>query len=346
MKKTDNVSIVRIRRDAFFWGSIVLAMWIFFAFNIYARDYENYRNLYNTCIAGYKINGIEFGYVILMKIAGIFRLDFRKFHVLIATIYIFCIARFVNNHAEKRSIIMLLIVLYPYILDTIQLRNALAECVLLLGYDELLYITKEGVDAKKIFKFLLIVTCAAQFHTSAYMYVLLLLIVLKERMLNIVVFWGLGIELILICFSNKILLRLSFLIPKAQLYVQNGAWSTKLLTKIVFLILVVGIPAFLKILQGIENSDEYKLTYKISIICILYYLFFTIDVDFFRIYRNCIIYIYISLINNIGRLSLEKKKVLFYAGVFIFAIMMNYAFIAYQSDNINNIITYNSLWKR
>lgn len=343
MKNINNKLI--IKKDSLLFYSYVIIMWIFFAFNYLNADYKNYESLYNIIASGIKDMGIEKGFSLLISIVQMVTLEFKYFHVVLATIFMIFIVMFINKFAEQRLFVLVLYSVFPFILETIQVRSALADCVMLYAFMVLLKVEEREKLKKNSIIYVIVVLIASQFHTSAIAYTLFMLILFNEKVLEVIVGFGLGIELMALFFRNQLILLIGYIFPKGGVYISNGLWNTKLGTKILFFIVVVGIPFVLKKLIYSEYYPQSRLIYKICLISALYYILFCIDVDFFRLYRNCFLYIYIGVSNCLHNMKNNIVKYLCYIILMICVFLINYAFIAFDSQNIYNIVHYNTLWK-
>lgn len=334
-----------VKRDWIFFYCYAVVLWILFAFNYKNNDYSNYENLYIIVGHGIKDIRIEKGFTIFMNLVQSVNFDFQQFHILISLIYIVSIVLFLNKYAQERLYVLILFSIFPYILDTIQIRNAMAGCIMLYGYSILLEIEKNGITKKNIIKYIVIVFFAAQFHSLAYAYLLFLMVLIDEKILEIIIGFGLFLEIVLLFFKNRIVQIIGAIFPKINTYVLGGLWNTKYITQIMFLIMVIAIPIlYKKVIFNDENKIS-VLTYKITLSCALFYILFSIDVDFFRLYRNCFLYIYIAISNCLN--NKKNNNIYIYYGIFTLVVIgMEYAFIVYDSENINNIMRFNTIWNK
>lgn len=147
-----------------------LVMWLVDAFyvqnsNLYFSDYMEYYNVYN----GYKQNYFEVGYYYCGLLARILGLNFFWFRLIIISITLILMRDSILKYAKKPGLITLLYMIHPFLLQCIQIRNALSIAIVIYS---LRYLTEENL---KIKKFVICILIATLFHSSAILYFIILL---------------------------------------------------------------------------------------------------------------------------------------------------------------------------
>lgn len=319
-------------------------LWILFSFNTINNDRENYKALY------YNINelesidsGVEIGLQICMEIAGEWGLSYEHFQIVLASIFLILISIFIREYALNPLYCLLLYAVFPFVLDTIQLRNSISYIIIFFALINLYNAKINPNRIGYVYRYILLILFATLFHKIALIYFVYIIILFDEKKIKKIVYIFFGIELLVIFFFPSYINIMAKIIPKIQIYLDLGLFSTKLTTKFLFLILIISIPFAYKMLIAISHSKDSftKFCYLISWVSGLLYIFYIIDVDFFRIYRNLSLMLYIGIGNMIERITNRQRKMLYQIVLLFVTILLATFFIAYHSNNIKNLLLNN-----
>lgn len=336
------ISIQRINIIYLLYG---ILLWCLFAFNTENNDYGNYLALYNYTSLGGTDVGIENGYNILMRLCSLMGLSFQGFRCIYAAICLMLVMNFIRRCATSYTYVFILYSIFPFILNTIQIRNYMAIGIMLNAIVFLYKGLNEGKIKRTIFWFVFFVALAAQFHRISYVYLLLLLTCTKTRVLKWIYSVGLIFEITIVFLFPNYRNIIGMFSDKAALYLSEDWLHTQTWTKIVLIIFVIAVPYAMRYFSLAEfMGDRFlEFCYKIMLVGGLYYIFYTISIDFFRIYVGLFPIVYVGYSNAFDKMKLKDNKNIYRIGLLIFALSLCYAFIGFRSNNIYNFFHYNLL---
>ncbi|WP_147404955.1 EpsG family protein [Oceanobacillus halophilus] len=141
------------------------------------NDYVNYKIDYETASNQGLMDSKEIGYMLLLKFGNILNLDFFTFRLIILGICLIVIYfGVIKRYSYNSNYILLAYMLYPMIIDSEQFRNFIALTILLYGIRFL-----GSYKIKNKIKFLLTIIIASSIHVSFALYIVLLLVDLKNK---------------------------------------------------------------------------------------------------------------------------------------------------------------------
>lgn len=286
-------------------------------------DDEIYIRYYNFARKGV----FEPGYYYLTKLSVLCGLSFKQFRGIIIIISLFLLYKGVRSLGINKNIVFSLYAIYPFTLDVIQLRNFISLALVIYSIQ---FLRQDSYRAKV--KFCIIVLLSASMHVLSLIYLILLLankhvveIKWRQRLLE-----AMFLFFILISFAIKASgslrqlvyhIFLSFNETKGQAYVTWGInwgfvfyWGSELL--------------FLYIAYKIKDDERYRIYnnyFWINLVLAFAFPLLTVNVNFYRIYRNINILNYGMLENLI-----KKRKKIFMISLFILAMIMNFYFNIYN----------------
>lgn len=333
-----------LRAGSVFCFLVVAFLWAFFAFNTENADRPNYVNLYELNAAGGIDRGIEPGYQMLSKACALIGLSYNGFQMVLSTLSLGMLFFFAAENAENPAFVMILYGIFPFVLDTIQVRNTLAMCFVTYALKHLdRYVTDHR--RSEILKFIVLVLLGASFHIIALVYLIYLILAFPPKWLRIFMTAGFAIELACIPLGFRIMVLASRFFPKMLKYVEVGFGGTKLYTKVLFaMLLAVIFIAFWLVRRAGIRSKLAEGCYWVTLIGFFYYVILIFDVDFFRIYRNLVPFLLVGASNAIEGLRKRENRVICRIALLGLSIGLCYFFIDIYTDNIANILHYNRLW--
>lgn len=153
---------------------ILLLMWLFFWGNTMNPDYEGYSNLYSKIQNGVPMLGktsMEPGFILMMKLSSLFGLNYRGFLILTTLCCYLLIHSIVRLYGKNYSYVYLLYLIYPYLIDVIQIRNFIAMSILIYSVR---YLINDELYSK--IKYIVLLLIAASIHRMFIIYLPMMLI--------------------------------------------------------------------------------------------------------------------------------------------------------------------------
>lgn len=239
---------------------VFLVLWLLFAFNTVNNDRGNYCSLYYYINNSGNFNrGIEIGFQLCMKYAYDLGFTYEQFQILIATIFLFAISLYIKEYSLDPLFNLILYAIFPFVLDTIQLRNSLALVFILMAFH---YLYKANIEKKKIYviAFAIFILIASLFHQVALIYLLYSIALYDTKKVKKIVCIVFMAEILTIFLFPRYIDAIGMIFPKVQFYINRGQFSTKLITKFLFLILIVAIPIIFHLLN--YNSKKINSFHK------------------------------------------------------------------------------------
>ncbi|WP_368259059.1 MULTISPECIES: EpsG family protein [Enterococcus] len=318
----------------------ILIMWAIFSFNTDNVDMDTYKYLYYILpsLPLKETVGLEFGFVIIIRIFNYLSLNFQFFNFFIGSFCIVLLVRFVNLVSNNKFLVYILYFIFPFFLDVVQTRNTIAYLIVLNSLKFLL--------EKKHLKFIFSVVLASFFHVSALFFLIFLLVNYKKT--NILTLFFIPVPLVLILFK-EIISKLLLFLPNGYKYVVYLQGTSMSIVFIVYILLVINYIASIFVSQNnlILNKkynylDKFQIYFikKIPIfnlLLILSVVLVSLDVDFFRIVRNMMILNYVNLSFTIYKGKLLKSSSMFFS-IIQFTIIIIFAYLFLYTNQIDTVI--------
>lgn len=314
----------------------LLSIWVLFFTNIQNPDYDNYVYMYYN-----GSNRVEWLFLVVNNLC--FKLGF-SYHLYLAIISgcaFAIVGKFIKKNSLNPSLVLLLYIFFPFMIDIVQIRNFLVSVILLYSIQFILAGSK-----KDLFKFFVCIIIASGFQYIAYFYLLFLLIpfLMKTmKMFNVraryIIFFVYLCTIIL--FSNKIILSsignvfTYFIDDYYQSYFEiktNLGYIFYWIFQLASIYLLVYSHKIIKgkVLQ--KNGEKShilirfsEVTLIINIILILAFPLYVFRTIFTRIIRNILILNFVTYSNAFSLLRRDSaKKTLFLCSVLILNFLILY----------------------
>lgn len=326
-------------KTAVVFTTLIVVLWILFAFNYLNNDREAYKQLYN---AKFFYGSVEIGYQLFSKILKVF-VDFDGFQVVMSIGIMLCIGILLWKYSHDPLYSLMLYALFPFVLDTIQYRNTIAFCI--INYALFVLYKYKDIDRRKGFVFyIMLIIFAGLFHRIAFIYLAYLLLYLPPKMTKKIIFAGVFAEICMFLLFPKYIQDILSFSSKAMMLYGKG-FSTAFSTRIIFIVFLGIIPVMFLFLgrqeHCIMNQEDVRfLEYckMISYMSILWYPLLIINVDFFRIYRNLIPLMEVGVVNYAVTLQKKWEYMLWKIILLIFNLLLAYFFIVRYSNNLQNLM--------
>lgn len=284
---------IRKRHSKFVFFLSFVFLWILIAGNTHNPDLQAYKNIY------YGDNrSIELGFVLLTKLFRNMNISFEAF---VAIISFFCLVMTfttIKLYTKNLNLVMGLYMIYPFVIDAIQLRNFIATSIVIFS---IRYLLRNNLKNK--LKYVFFIILAGMMHQLFFFYLLFLLIDIKKRNTKIKVIVGSSLLFSVLVFLNGNSIPLLDQILPISPEKYRRYFSTKLrygfLINWSFNLLYLFLINLSKkrVSQNkneldVSNIERYiTLVFWINVVTVVFFPLYMLNVNFYRLYRN------ISLIN-------------------------------------------------
>lgn len=152
----------------------VILFTVLFAGNTYNADSIAYSQNYNNILNGNFDKSFEFGFQFLNFISSKIGFSYNEFLLIISSLGLILILSTIRLYTKNISYTFSLYLLYPFIWDTIQIRNFLAMSIIIFGSRYIL------TTNKKYFKYILCVCLASSMHITSMFYIVGIFVGIKS----------------------------------------------------------------------------------------------------------------------------------------------------------------------
>lgn len=285
----------------------------------FSNDLMNYEIEYNNFLLGFSSN-YEVGYVLLMTMGSYFTNDFYIFKSTVSGILLIFLFNNIRKYSPNPHFIISFFSIYLLILSAEQFRYFIGFTIFSIGLTQLIFSEKKY---KKI-KFTILTLFASTMHISFLVYLLFLIINLKNKNIKKELFigiFGLLFSVIVFLNGNKIPGVNSFIrefeTEKISIYF-NQSTNFGFLYVVILQAINILLSYFLyKFCTKNENDKNKKITsiiFKINILSTLFFPLIMTQITFYRLIRNLLIINYFAvgiLFNNVQVPKLGKALYLF-----------------------------------
>lgn len=288
---------------------------LFFATDV--PDFENYERVYNYIGAGANYISTGVGWLYLCKLGNIIGFTYKEFEIAIFFVCALLIRSIINRFIYERKYqvyIWALYLLFPVLLECVQIRFFVAETIVLFSIP---FLTEKKVLG--YLKFLICLMFASSIHSATFFYILFILIpVLNKikKMLMIIIFFS---SIMILIGKDLIITIASIYLDEMRisryLYSTDGVGTYGIIaytaTLLVFLLIAK------RCLELEIRSDNKRIKdflnffYQSAYLSCLVLPLSTFDTNFFRVQRPMWLIMYIALailrMNGVKRLYLFSK---------------------------------------
>ncbi|MGN1042051.1 MAG: EpsG family protein [Christensenellales bacterium] len=326
----------RVKKNRFFLFAVIFIIWLLFALNNGNIDYANYKNEYDAIGMGNGSGYFEIGFEFIMRIGGFLHMSYAVFLAVLATICVIFLYKIIGFFARNNTFVWILYLIYPFVFDVVQYRNLLAALICLYA---LRFIV--GKDKLGVLKYVAHVLLAMTFHMSAIVYLLFLLIKIKNWKRLTVLCLIINVLMITALFTKE---HLESLLTKLRLdrYVRydiSGSVSTFVQYLLVYL--------FFLALSLIKYRRRYNcVAFKLVLIISVYVPTILLNGTAARLFRNAFLLIYCILAAESGYVDKTTQRFINFAMFFamLFVAWMQLGSGLYYDGVLVPVITENWLW--
>ncbi|HCF38842.1 MAG TPA: hypothetical protein DER56_07280 [Thermosipho africanus] len=350
------------KRSKIITAFLIIIMWILFGWNTGNADYYNYNIAYNYFSNSPWVYNKELGFQLLCKISNFLGLEYGQFLILTSIIGLLLIRSTVKKYTKNTAFVLSLYFVFPFLLDAVQVRN-------FLSMSTIIYALRFLIDKRGFYrmKYILFVIVASTFHYAALFYLTFLLAEVRNTKKLTAYCIFISVIGVLSSYTGIIPKLVSGITSSAKVY---GWFTDRMSLGIIIMIIIHMVALFLihyaksRIIKGerkikieskikkhhyeLINLDFIDFVYKINIISLLAFVFYTFNMSFFRLYRNIFIMNYLAFSIAIFDIKLEKEeKLLFSLLVFIFVSTMTgyYILVPHYESVFKAILENNSLFR-
>ena len=270
---------------------------------------------YNNIINGIDSN-YEIGYVLLIKIGGLFTNDFYIFRNGIIFIFLLILFFSIKKWVSNPHYVIALFSSYLIILNAEQLRYFLAFVIFSIGISFLIY--SNNKRKKIIYVCFLLIASSIHFSFLIYLVFLLVSINSKSKKEIIIAIYVLLFCVIVFLNDNQIP-GLSILLQsidnyKINVYLNqttNLGFLFPFLLHISSIVLTYWALKLSIISKDVENIQSIRYIYNLNLITILFFPLFMLQLTFYRLARNILIinyYVY-AQIRTSQKISLDNRRI-------------------------------------
>lgn len=207
------------KNSRFVFIAFIGLLWILFAFTMGNADYNNYKSIYENIdrefILQQYYEGLanESGFRLLYQLFHWIGFSYEMFLLIFSLAGLYLLSKVVWKYSMNPNVVMVLYLLHPFAIDTIQLRSFMAMAIVIYCLQYLVDGDRWGIQ-----KYLIGVLIASTIHVSAIFYVILILIkFFNVRQCLWLALLGIGGILFIYLNADFIAGMLSFAIPENKM---------------------------------------------------------------------------------------------------------------------------------
>lgn len=296
------IGSILIKKPNFFPPLIIMFLVIINYNAPNVADFMSYNNIYNS-ITDKELYQTGYGWYLLNNLGRKFGLDYNHYKmwtIIIAGCCIWMVSRILVGKGENS--IAGLYLLYPALLDTVQLRFYTAMTIVLIG---ILFLVKQKPWSPTIF--IAFVLMAYTVHSSTIFYAIFAFYPMIDKISDKMLYVIVGISILLIVFKNKLLSIVYYVANVRQLQYLDSAYGVTSGSSYMLVIAIMSIVVmyfinnriFVLINSNTLFSDKDKKTVStirgISLMMFLLIPLVILSGEFFRVFRIIFILSYISM---------------------------------------------------
>lgn len=264
-------------------------------FNYSNADYQAYNVMYNDCMLHQY--WVEWGYWGVERFFHTLGLNFFAFKNIYLTVAYFLVAKSIYDYSETPYQAMALYLLFPFLLDVVQMRNFMAGAIVIFA---LRFLRKKTL--KNTVLYFLCIFLAFSQHTVAIIYILLYVVTLFSiaEVKKISLWVTIGVfSFFIFCFIflPNVLLMITENhaqdIPAAVIWTGAGLLITMYIMRFV----------------AVDGKNDSTML-KIAMFSCVFLPLMLLRFDMYRIYRNLIVINYIILCEKASNLKIYKKTMI------------------------------------
>lgn len=272
----------------------IFALWAISAWNTYNPDYNVYKRWFDLKNYGGILKRFEPGFAYSMIVMSKMNLSYQQFLMIYFAIGLIIIALSVKCYCRQPALVILLYGIYPFFMDIVQIRNFMAEAIIIFALRFL-----EERSKRNIFLYILFVMIASTFHITFMVFLIFLLAYFKNYFLTLKI--SLSITL---CLGAFIIIDPGGIAKAASKFVATVYFEEEMslyrvLGYAFFAVLIIVIVwlYYYRSKNGKQDNKEYNYLMYIIPTLLVMISFIALSAQCYRFFRNMLLISYIVLIN-------------------------------------------------
>lgn len=329
----------------------ILFLWILFSFCSEVPDYRNYAYVFQRLNWGDNYHSMETGYWLLCKFATFLGLDFSVFRKIYGLIGLTLMGSTAMRYMDKPYRVFLLYLLYPFLLDLVQIRHFMACSIVIYGIRYL-----EEFKVENVVKYSLCVLLAVTQHSIAIVYLVFLFAYLKE--IKIVIRIAISVTIVFFVLGKIIAGSTLYRTILASRGIEGGYIGgidiRQFVLYSVFYILLSAICVFLwkndglRITQYPQYNNVYnQLLFKICMLSVVFIPIILIDFQLTRLFRGCVFILEMYIVKQIDKVNMPDRFFIKVVMITLFIVVFVKLFgpsSAHYATITKNVFFENYLW--
>ena len=292
---------------------LFIILWILIGFNFKNPDYEYYENLFSRATQGVSYHAVETGFWYIVKFAAKIGVSYSLFLKIYTLIALLLISSSIIKYTEKPSLVLVLYMCYPFLLDVAQIRHFMAISIFTFSVRYL-----ESYSKKNLIKyiFLIVIAASQQIMAIAFLAYLLVYLIDQKKAAKIAIMLT-----IINMFGCKYILQTSlvqkiFSLRDKTVDYASGYSNSQLFMYACFYGILIILCVFLQKINNVDKTNR-SFLYKICMYSTLFIPFLMIDFQYTRLFRGSILVIYIFITQQIYSLKKSDKLIVTIGLLFI-----------------------------
>lgn len=320
-KKVLKIIVKRRKNERILTLSFVflfIILWVLMGFNFENPDYEYYENLFVRANQGISYHAVETGFWYIIKFAAKIGFSYSLFLKIYTLIALLLISDSIVKYTEKPSLVLVLYMCYPFLLDVAQIRHFMAIAIFTFAVRYL-----ESYSKKNLIKYVVLIIIAAsqQIMAIAFFAYLLVYLIDQKKAAKIAI-----ILTIINMFGCKYILQTSFVkkifsLRDKTIDYAGGYSNSQLFMYVCFYGILIILCVFLRRANNRDKSNN-SFLYKICLYSTLFIPFLMIDFQYTRLFRGSILVIYIFITQQINDLKKNNNKLIVTMGLMLLMILV------------------------
>lgn len=317
------------------WSFILLIFLIgaLFSFNDSSADADYYYTLYED-INRRVYFSVEPGFVFLCTFFKNLGFSYIQFRIVIGLLVVILIGSTILRYSKYPSLVLICYFCYPFLLDCAQVRHMIACSIFIYSIRFL-----EIYNLRNLVSFIICIIIASSIQMIAWAFLCFLPIYIFR---NKKIFYTLCLFCTIILFlSITMVMKLPIIRYLLELRSKEGAYElgipiSQLILYLIFYIGIVIIAVNMK--SSTQNVAKESFLARFSMLSLIFLPILLVDFQFTRLFRACLIPIYILCWNNISAMRQDNRSIVGGIMLIVFALVFYKLFIS--SANYYESLTY------
>ena len=309
LKRTKNGKLITLSLVFVF-----LVLWILIGFNRGSADYAYYETLFLRAQQGWEYHAVETGFWMLIKFASSIGLNYSQFLIIYSLIGLLLISSTIVKYTNKTACVLLAYCCYPFLLDVAQIRHFMACAIFIFSIRFLERFSFKNVILYCIF---ILIAASQQLIAVAFLIFLMVYVSNQKKAIKIAVVMT-GMMFILYRYIMNFTLVEKILETRdSTINYTSGITLSQFVLYVIFYSTLLLISLFLskyskkdKLMKNVDSNIGMEMLFKVSMYAAIFIPFLLLDFQYTRLFRSCLIPIYIYNINKMECLSKNNRIII------------------------------------